>query len=61
MKMDTSGRGVITISQFETIFNDEVMRAFFEAIENDAVDAWTLFAAWRQRFSASKRAFLGQF
>ncbi|CAK8995291.1 Ankyrin-3 (ANK-3) (Ankyrin-G) [Durusdinium trenchii] len=43
-KMDAGGFGKITISQFEKIFEDEDMKAFFEAIEIDAVDAWTLFA-----------------
>lgn len=42
-KMDAGGFGKITISQFEKIFEDEDMKAFFEAIEIDAVDAWTLF------------------
>jgi len=43
LKMDPKGHEVITITQFEKIFADEDMRAFFEAIEIDAVDAWTLF------------------
>ncbi|CAE7204204.1 Scn11a [Symbiodinium necroappetens] len=44
-KMDVTGDGKITISDFEKLFEDEDMRAFFETIEIDAVDAWTLFAS----------------
>jgi len=44
-KMDATGDGKITISDFEKMFEDEDMRAFFETIEIDAVDAWTLFAS----------------
>ena len=40
-KIDTTGLGQITISEFETLFADEAMQAFFEAIEIKAVDvAW---------------------
>ncbi|CAE7280670.1 unnamed protein product, partial [Symbiodinium pilosum] len=42
-KMDATGTGKITISEFEKLFEDEDMRAFFETIEINAVDAWTLF------------------
>ena len=42
-KIDSSGQGQITISEFEELFNDEDMVAFFAAIEVSAVDAWTLF------------------
>lgn len=42
-KIDATGLGQITISEFETMFEDEAMQAFFEAIEIKAVDAWTLF------------------
>ena len=38
-KVDTTGLGQITISEFETMFEDEAMQAFFEAIEIKAVDA----------------------
>jgi len=42
-KMDTSGLGEITIIEFERMFDDEEMKAFFQSIEINAVDAWTLF------------------
>ncbi|CAE6973091.1 Catsper1, partial [Symbiodinium sp. CCMP2456] len=42
-KIDVSGLGQLTISEFEQIFKDEDMMAFFDAIEINAVDAWTLF------------------
>mmetsp|Transcript_43767 Transcript_43767/g.102135 ORF Transcript_43767/g.102135 Transcript_43767/m.102135 type:complete len:527 (+) Transcript_43767:71-1651(+) len=42
-KIDTTGLGQITISEFEELFEDEAMKAFFAAIEINAVDAWTLF------------------
>lgn len=42
-KMDADGSGQITITEFERMFDDESMKAFFSAIEINAVDAWTLF------------------
>lgn len=42
-KMDTTGLGEITIIEFERMFEDEEMKAFFQSIEINAVDAWTLF------------------
>ncbi|CAK9108820.1 unnamed protein product [Durusdinium trenchii] len=33
----------ITIIEFERMFDDEEMKAFFQSIEINAVDAWTLF------------------
>ena len=42
-KLDTTGLGQITITEFEQMFQDEDMVAFFAAIEVSAVDAWTLF------------------
>lgn len=42
-KMDADGHGQITITEFERMFEDESMKAFFSAIELNAVDAWTLF------------------
>ncbi|CAK9018500.1 unnamed protein product [Durusdinium trenchii] len=42
-KMDTRGDGKITITEFEQMFDDPDMQAFFESIEINAVDAWTLF------------------
>eukprot|EP00439_Symbiodinium_sp_Y106_P084891 s12_g26.t3 len=42
-RMDASGQGQITIIEFEQMFEDEEMKAFFQTIEINAVDAWTLF------------------
>ncbi|CAE7888032.1 Cacna1h [Symbiodinium necroappetens] len=42
-KIDSTGLGQITITEFEQIFQDEDLVAFFAAIEVSAVDAWTLF------------------
>ncbi|OLQ01069.1 Voltage-dependent T-type calcium channel subunit alpha-1H [Symbiodinium microadriaticum] len=42
-RMDSSGQGQITIIEFEQMFEDEEMKAFFQTIEINAVDAWTLF------------------
>ncbi|CAL1133309.1 unnamed protein product, partial [Cladocopium goreaui] len=42
-KLDTSGDGQLTITEFEQMFKDPDMQAFFEAIEVNAVDASTLF------------------
>ncbi|CAJ1379963.1 unnamed protein product [Effrenium voratum] len=42
-KMDSDGLGQITITEFERLFDDDNMKAFFQAIEINAVDAWTLF------------------
>lgn len=42
-KLDTSGDGQLTITEFEQMFKDPDMQAFFKAIEVNAVDAWTLF------------------
>ncbi|CAK9079418.1 unnamed protein product [Durusdinium trenchii] len=42
-KMDSHGRGKVTIHDFEKNFNDEAVVAFFESMEISAMDAWTLF------------------
>ncbi|CAE7188177.1 Catsper1, partial [Symbiodinium pilosum] len=42
-KLDKAGAGKITITEFEQMFEEEDMRAFFGAIEMNAMDAWTLF------------------
>lgn len=42
-KLDKAGAGKITITEFERMFEEEDMRAFFGAIEMNAMDAWTLF------------------
>jgi len=44
-KIDKNGLGRITIAEFEVLFSDQEMRTFFDAIEVNAVDAWTLFDA----------------
>jgi len=44
-KMDSTGYGSITISEFEKLFEDEDMQAFLDSIEITASDAWTLFAS----------------
>lgn len=44
-KMDTTGYGSITISEFEQLFEDDDMQAFLDSIEITASDAWTLFAS----------------
>lgn len=44
-RMDSSGLGRITISEFERLFDDDAMKAFLETAEINAVDAWTLFAS----------------
>ena len=38
-RMDSSGQGQITITEFERMFEDEEMKAFFQTIEINAVDA----------------------
>ena len=40
---DDDGNGIITLTEFETKFDDESVRALFEALELGAADAWTLF------------------
>mmetsp|Transcript_7656 Transcript_7656/g.17608 ORF Transcript_7656/g.17608 Transcript_7656/m.17608 type:complete len:551 (-) Transcript_7656:133-1785(-) len=42
-KMDMSGFGTITITEFERVYNDEDMKTFLESLEISATDAWTLF------------------
>jgi len=42
-RMDTTGDGQITLIEFERMFQDDEMKAFFQTIELNAVDAWTLF------------------
>ncbi|CAE7556720.1 CAC [Symbiodinium necroappetens] len=40
---DDDGNGIITLLEFESRFEDESVRALFEALELGAADAWTLF------------------
>ena len=47
-KMDASGFGQITINEFESLYDDEDMKAFLDSIEISASDAWTLFASLDQ-------------
>ena len=42
-KIDVNGIGQISLSDFEELFQQEEMKAFFAKIEVDAVDCWTLF------------------
>ncbi|CAE7608334.1 Scn11a [Symbiodinium sp. CCMP2456] len=42
-KMDMSGFGTITITEFEAVYEDEDMKTFLESLEISATDAWTLF------------------
>ncbi|CAE7255995.1 unnamed protein product [Symbiodinium pilosum] len=44
-RIDDAHNGLITISEFEKHFNDEAVRAFFESLEMNAADTWTLFAS----------------
>jgi len=42
-KIDNDGSGLVTIKELERHMNDANIRAFFEAVELDPADAWTLF------------------
>ncbi|CAJ1367348.1 unnamed protein product [Effrenium voratum] len=42
-KMDRTGSGGLTITEFEEVFDDEDMKALLESIDITATDAWTLF------------------
>mmetsp|Transcript_13108 Transcript_13108/g.31267 ORF Transcript_13108/g.31267 Transcript_13108/m.31267 type:complete len:532 (-) Transcript_13108:301-1896(-) len=42
-KMDDDGSGRLDIAKFESYFQDEEVRAVFEALDIAAHDAWTLF------------------
>jgi len=41
--MDKDNSGMITLTEFESMLQDEMMRAHLLALEIDASDAWTLF------------------
>jgi len=42
-QIDERGHGQISFTDFEKLFGDEGVKAFFEALQIGAVDAWTLF------------------
>ena len=42
-RIDERGHGQISFTDFEKLFGDEGVKAFFEALQIGAVDAWTLF------------------
>merc|ERR1712107_377782 len=42
-KIDNDESGVITIQEFESHFEDSEVQAFFESLELEPQDAWTLF------------------
>eukprot|EP00931_Biecheleriopsis_adriatica_P015481 TRINITY_DN11804_c0_g3_i1.p1 TRINITY_DN11804_c0_g3~~TRINITY_DN11804_c0_g3_i1.p1 ORF type:complete len:642 (-),score=86.20 TRINITY_DN11804_c0_g3_i1:29-1954(-) len=43
--VDADGNGKITLVELESNFNSPLLRALFEALDIDAVDAWELFQA----------------
>jgi len=42
-RMDETGSGSLTLTEFERAFDQESMKAFLESIDINATDAWTLF------------------
>ncbi|CAE7775578.1 Scn11a [Symbiodinium sp. CCMP2456] len=42
-RIDERGQGQITFTDFEKLFEDDAVKAFFESLQIGAVDAWTLF------------------
>mmetsp|Transcript_22824 Transcript_22824/g.52850 ORF Transcript_22824/g.52850 Transcript_22824/m.52850 type:complete len:570 (-) Transcript_22824:77-1786(-) len=42
-QIDERGQGQLTFTDFEKLFQDEAVKAFFESLQIGAVDAWTLF------------------
>jgi len=44
-KIDSRGVGRITYKEFEKLFQDEGVQAFFESVQIGAMDAWTLFVS----------------
>lgn len=42
-QIDERGQGQITFTDFEKLFEDDAVKAFFESLQIGAVDAWTLF------------------
>ena len=43
LRIDERGHGQISFTDFEKLFGDEGVKAFFESLQIGAVDAWTLF------------------
>ena len=56
LRIDERGHGQISFTDFEKLFGDEGVKAFFESLQIGAVDAWTLFTLWRlvPRFASRK-------
>jgi len=44
-RIDASGDGKLTLTEFESLFDDEALTALMETAEIKAIDAWTLFAS----------------
>ncbi|CAE7506244.1 CACNA1S [Symbiodinium natans] len=42
-QIDERGQGQITFTEFEKLFEEDAVKAFFESLQIGAVDAWTLF------------------
>lgn len=42
-KVDDDLSGVITINELDTLLNSDLTRAYFQAMELDSIDTWTLF------------------
>ena len=47
-QIDSSGDGKLTLSEFESLFDSEAMKALMETADIKAADAWTLFASLDQ-------------
>ena len=47
-QIDSSGDGKLTLTEFESLFNSEAMKALMETADIKASDAWTLFASLDQ-------------
>ena len=60
LQLDDSGRGKLTLADFERHFDDDEVRAAFETLELKATDAWTLFQSIDndENFEVSMEEFL---
>eukprot|EP00439_Symbiodinium_sp_Y106_P036229 s3556_g4.t1 len=47
-QIDASGDGKLTLTEFETLFDSEAMKALMETADIKAADAWSLFASLDQ-------------
>ena len=47
-QIDSSGDGKLTLTEFESLFDSEAMKALMETAEIKATDAWTLFTSLDQ-------------